>query len=155
MIKILALLLFVAACGKDTQSISLSARHGSSCSVSEAKDLSGELVIGARIVCTDGSSTVLLNGADGNNGEQGIRGERGNSCSVTREANATLVTITCGENSVVINDGADGANGIDAEGCSLTKHGNNASQFRLTCGDESVVFSTNPGQSGNPGQGNN
>jgi hypothetical protein len=151
MIKILALLLFVAACGKDTQSISLSARHGSSCTVSPALDESEELIIGARIVCTDGSSTVLLNGADGKNGQEGIQGEPGSSCSVTREAGAKHSTISCpGSDPVLVHDGQDAE--VESDGCTLTQ--NNQAQFTLTCGSVSVVFTTVPGQSGNSDQGN-
>lgn len=98
--------------GKDGQ-------DGSSCSVSPAFDETLEFIIGVRVSCTDGSSQVVLNGADGTNGTpgaDGIQGEPGNSCSISRGEGDTYVTIRC-ENSdpVVLHDGQDGAVGSDGE----------------------------------------
>ena len=141
---ILLSLLLLASCGIKRETVDiLNGKDGTSCSVSEALDESHTLVVGALITCTDGSSQIVLNGSDGQNGVDGIQGEQGNSCTISRHEGEDFVTITCGDQVLAIHDGQDGADGINANGCTLTPLLNNGGQgnkFQLTCGSVSTVF---------------
>ena len=116
--RYLLILMFLASCGKPTiESVGVitgeKGKDGTSCSVSEVTSEEDNLVIGARLFCTDGSSTIVLNGKDGSNGApgaEGVQGEPGISCSITEGKDSA--TVSCpGSDPVVITDGQDGAIG--------------------------------------------
>lgn len=159
------ILAMTVGCGKQTKTITIEGKDGkdgvdgSSCSVSRAFDESGLLSIGVRVSCTDGSSELVLNGADGvngTNGADGLQGEPGNSCSISRGSSQNFVTIACPDNDPVIvtdgqdgtdgsdgQDGTDGTDGIDSQGCSLVfspNQGSNGRKYTLTCGSVSITF---------------
>lgn len=116
--RYLLILMLLASCGKPTvESVGIitgeKGKDGTSCSVSEVTSEEDDLVIGARLFCTDGSSTIVLNGQDGSNGApggQGIQGEPGTSCSIAEEEDRAIVSCP-GSEPVVITDGQDGAIG--------------------------------------------
>jgi len=156
--RLLSLLVLIS-CGVDRETVSVingtDGKDGSSCSVSEALDDTNTLVVGALITCTDGSSQIVLNGNDGQNGAagaNGIQGEPGNSCSISRASGADHVKIDCGESIEFVYDGADGENGEDGEdgapglnanGCTLqwvANQGGHGNKYRLTCGSVSTTF---------------
>lgn len=93
----------------------LQALEEGKCTISESNGDSAELV------CGDGTSFTITNGADGVDGEDGadgvdgidgIDGIDGASCDVAQvEGQGALVT--CGENMVMIYNGQDGADGED------------------------------------------
>ena len=68
-------------CGKETSLEAVinanNGKDGSSCSVSPELETEGLNVIGARISCTDGSYSVILNGEKGEQGIQGAQGIQG------------------------------------------------------------------------------
>ena len=95
-------------------------KNGNSCSVSDYLGEDLEL-LGAKIFCTDGSFSYILNGsqgAQGIQGEVGPQGEigpQGESCSVNRPCNGNYVTVTCGESSARLYDGENGERGERGE----------------------------------------
>ncbi len=123
--SIVLMTVFLFGCSPHREVVDIiNGKDGTSCSVSNY-ELSSDseeasVVLGAMISCTDGSSAVVFNGhdgangldgTDGLNGLDGLDGVAGASCYVSREANADHVTVTCGETSVTLYDGADGSSG--------------------------------------------
>ena len=76
---ILFTLFFLVSCGPAKESATIyqgkDGKDGTSCSVSEALSDEND-VIGALISCGDGSSQIVLNGNDGQNGAAGADGPR-------------------------------------------------------------------------------
>jgi hypothetical protein len=130
-LTIIFILSLVIGCGKQTKTVTVEGKDGAdgadgkdgkdgtSCSVSRAYDDSGELSIGVRISCTDGSSELVLNGSNGQTGAtgtQGIQGVPGSSCSVARKAGDNYVTVSCPQQTdVVIYDGLQGQQGLKGD----------------------------------------
>lgn len=114
-------------------------QDGSSCSVSDYYGES-EVKLGALISCTDGSSSLILNGERGATGVQGVAGEDGRSCSVSRSRHSDYATISCpGSQSVRVYDGEDGRDGRNGVGCSVRTVSGGA---QVTCG-HGVAFISN------------
>jgi hypothetical protein len=128
-------------------------KDGTSCSVSAELDEESFAVVGARISCTDGSSSVVLNGAQGPQGVQGPQGAQGiqgpvgqtgpagASCQAYRSLFFSGVYLACpNQFPVFIHDGEDG------EDCKVKQLSNGA---RITCGNSvAYVYNGVNGQNG-------
>lgn len=121
---------------------------GTSCSV--VPEVSEEdVVVGARISCTDGSFSIVLNGEKGDQGVQGPKGDQGvqgpvgqtgpagASCQAYKSFLFDGVWLACpNQLPVFIADGEDGKDGKDGKSCSVSQQNNGA---KITCGN-SVAF---------------
>lgn len=103
-----------------------SGRDGTSCSVFDY--IVDDVKLGAKIFCTDGSYSFILNGVNGESiiGPQGESGKDGQSCTV--EKVNTTTTVTCGDFQSQIEDGQSivgpagppGENGQNGNSCIQT-----------------------------------
>jgi hypothetical protein len=141
--KILLLLLLgltVLSCGRrETFTIinGIDGKDGLSCSVSDYTI--EEQVLGALLSCTDGSSSILLNKV-GAIGAIGAAGANGLSCSVVRIIPNTYITVSCPDTpNVIVYDGTNGTDGA-LGGCTLA--GPNKNKYTITCGNNSVTFTS-------------
>lgn len=122
--------------------------NGSSCTVANEFDADNLEIVGARISCTDGSFSIILNGLDGRDGVDGIGidGSDGKPCSVSRESGNNFVTINCPDNSTVqLFDGENGSDGSTISilrPCSTVNH---AEIFlKLSTGEIVAVYDGGP-----------
>jgi len=136
--------------------------NGTSCTVADNGD-------GTKTIsCEDGTSATVGDGQDGANGtsctvadngdgtktiscEDGTSvtvrdGQDGASCTVQDNLDGTYA-LTCGETTITVRDGTDGADGQD--GASCTVQDNLDGTYALTCGAETVIV--NDGQDGTDG----
>jgi len=141
---VVAMLTLLGSCADRNTSavvVALDGKDGSSCSVSQAFDESLEVIIGAKVSCTDGSYSIILNGATGSQGVQGVQGEQGvqgvigqtgaaaRACQVYRTFNGAFLQCP-NQFPVLIKDGKDGD---DGKSCSVKQLSNGA---RITCGNK-------------------
>lgn len=142
-------------CGKQTKSITLEGKDGTSCSVAPEFDEEYR-AIGAKISCTDGSFTTIYNGEKGDTGltgqtgSQGIQGPQGiagRSCQAYRSNLFSGVWLTCpNQFPVLISDGEDGRDGTS---CSSTRLDN---KVKIKCGNNtSYVYDGKDGATGQNG----
>lgn len=127
-------------------------QDGTSCSV--APEMSDSVQIGSRIYCTDGSWTVVLNGAKGatgNTGATGANGQDGQSCVATTVPAIPFlaphggVAITCpGQLPRIVHNGRDGQDGEDGEdgrdGASIGMTSSSASSSQCPTGGSVLSF---------------
>jgi hypothetical protein len=143
-------LLTITACGPQREVIQiLKGDPGTSCTVAPELDSETSALIGSRISCTDGSSSIILNGAQGPQGIQGVQGatgaqgvagQNGQSCSVSRAPHSDYATVSCPHSAPVkIYDGQDGEDGRNGTSCSVAQVSGGA---RITCGN-TVAFVAN------------
>lgn len=143
-------------------------KDGTSCSVAqEMSEGESQMVIGARISCTDGSFSVIYNGQNGSQGIQGIQGNQGvqgpvgqtgaaaEACQAYRSILFNGVWLSCpGQFPVLISDGRDGRNGRDGDdgaSCSSTRD-NAHDRVRITCGNTvTYVYDGEDGKDGKNG----
>jgi len=128
---------------------------GTSCSVADLNSFNEEdslvasgPVVGAKITCTDGTSSIILNGATG---ATGATGAAGTSCTVSRPHHADYVSITCGSVTNKLYDGEDGRNGRDGEdgvGCRVQQL---TGKVKLTCGNSNSYAYIYDGEKGATG----
>lgn len=152
-------------------------RDGISCSVAPevANDNEEQIsqVIGARISCTDGSYSVVLNGQNGTNGTNGLNGQDGaqgiqgpvgqtgaaaQACQVYRVSFLKTTFLSCpGQWPVAIYDGKDGKDGEDGKdgaSCSSERQ-DSKNRVKITCANGNHVVSTSyvyDGQNGQDGK---
>ncbi len=100
---------------------------GTDCSVSELKSEDADGKLYSTITC--GENTVKV--------YDGIQGDAGASCTVTKTTTATYATVTCGTKSVKVYDGAKGDAG---ENCTASKNALTG-VTTITCGDDEVTVS--------------
>jgi hypothetical protein len=162
-VRSLYLMVMIAAlvgCGPDREVVQVykgdPGQNGTSCSVGPALDEETFSVIGAKISCTDGSSSLVLNGAQGPQGVQGPQGQQGiqgpvgqtgaagASCQAYRSILFSGVWLACpNQFPVLIKDGEDGEDGED---CKVKQLSNGA---RITCGSSvAYVYNGQNGQNG-------
>jgi hypothetical protein len=136
---IFSLVLLIVACAPSREVVQIfKGDPGTSCSVSP--ELSEDVVVGARVSCTDGTFAIILNGeqglqgvpgAQGIQGVQGPVGATGPSCQAYRSLFLSGVWLSCpSQLPVFIADGEDG------DDCKVKQLSNGA---RITCG-HSVAF---------------
>lgn len=143
-------------------------KDGTSCSVSDEYDGESEARIGARISCTDGSFSLVLNGQNGAQGVQGPQGDQGiqgpvgqtgpagASCQAYRSHFFSGVWLSCPHQFPVLisdgKDGKDGKDGEDGQSCSSTRQ-NSQHRVRITCGQTvTYVYDGQDGQDGEDGK---
>lgn len=136
-------------------------KDGTSCSVAPALDEESEAVLGAEISCTDGSSSLILNGAQGLQGVQGPKGDTGVQGPVGQTGPAAAACqayripfvgafLQCPHQLPVLikdgRDGEDGRDGKDGKSCSVRQLSNGV---RVTCGnDVAYVYNGTNGTNG-------
>lgn len=137
--------LFLTACGTDKSlEATITAKDGTSCSVAPEYALTQEFAaeaIGARISCTDGSFSVILNGQTGPQGIQGVQGlqgiqgpqgQAGKSCQTYKSILFDGVWLACpNQLPQLISDGKDGKDGEDGKSCTSTRESN---RVKIKCG---------------------
>jgi hypothetical protein len=144
---ILIALLMVSCSDKSLEAV-VTAKDGSSCSVASEYALNEETmsssIIGARISCTDGSFSVILNGQDGANGIDGKNGKDGKSCQTYRSFLFDGVWLACpNQLPQLISDGKDGE---DGQGCTSTRQ---KDRVKIQCGKSvSYVYDGETGATG-------
>lgn len=170
-VSILALfaVLLIASCTK-TEIVEIyrgkDGADGTSCSVapyfSEGEEY---MLLGAKISCTDGSFSIVYNGATGAQGIQGPQGEQGiqgpvgqtgaagQSCQAYRSHHYDGVWLSCpNQYPVLINDGKDGKDGEDGTSCSSVRQ-NSQNRVKITCGQVvTYVYDGEDGEDGKDGK---
>jgi len=136
--NVFVLMLSLTACGPQKEVVEVingkDGQDGTSCSVADYFGDSFNL-LGAKISCTDGSYSIVLNGL---NGAQGIAGQNGQSCSVSRAANSSYATVSCpNQQPVKIYDGVNGTNGTNGTSCSVAQTLGGA---QVTCGNSMAMI---------------
>lgn len=163
--KLLALcLLLLVGCSDESLEAVITAKDGkdgTSCSVApeyaanESEEMAqSEIAIGARISCTDGSYSVILNGQTGAQGIQGVsgiqgpQGQAGKSCQAYRSILFSGVWLACpNQLPALISDGRDGEDGTS---CTSTRQ---TGRVKIQCGHTtSYVYDGQKGQTGATGQ---
>lgn len=163
-----ALALLLASCTPKVEVVEIyQGPPGTSCSVApevvsnEQYESLSEVVIGARISCTDGSFSIIYNGeagstgATGSQGPQGIPGidgDDGQSCSAYRSHFFDGVWLSCPNQWPVLI--ADGEDGRDGASCSSVRQSN---RVKITCGSGhnqsvSYVYDGEAGEDGKDGK---
>lgn len=112
--------------------------EGSSCTVEAIEG-------GYKVLCGGDSVGVLLNGAKGDSGAQGIQGEPGKGCVLSENKNG--YSITCGNKAILVKNGSE-ITGPQGESCTgdVEKNGD----IRISCGKEfiGVLHNGNDGKEG-------
>lgn len=145
----------VIACNKRTDQATVTAvdgKNGTSCTV-QPEIGEDHQQLGSRISCTDGSYSIVYNGAtgaqgpQGNQGVQGPVGQNGASCQTFKSILFDGVWLACPNQLPILI-----SNGKDGESCSSIRQ-NSQSRVKITCGNTvTYVYDGEDGENGKDGK---